>query len=331
MLLTMVALLAAQSGSEKVFGDWAVTCDNGRRCEAVALLPEDADYPDEGPTQMRVRRDAGPNGGWSVRITPGGDMTGDVDVRIDGTLVAGGTITADGLNVGGVMNGSIVARMVNGRKLTVEQGGKAIGTVSLNGSSAMLRYIDAQQGRVGTESAVVAVGSKRRSTVPAAPALPRVTLLRPAAGAPETLGKAQAAALSKRSKCDEMGGTDGWREIEYGRLDARTTLVLLPCGAGAYNLSSAAWVLRDGKAQPARFDRGVAFDEGPAPVLVNTSWDAKTGELSAYYKGRGIGDCGGADRWGWDGQRFRLLEETRLEECRAAIEWPTVYRATPVY
>jgi hypothetical protein len=53
MIALALALAASQPGALKTFGDWTVGCDNGRACQAVALLPEEGDG--EGATLTLTR------------------------------------------------------------------------------------------------------------------------------------------------------------------------------------------------------------------------------------------------------------------------------------
>ena len=62
-------------------------------------------------------------------------------------------------------------------------------------------------------------------------------------------------------------------------------------------------------------------------MLSNARWDATTGLLHHFDRGRGIGDCGTRQAWAWDGARYRLVRAERIEECRGATEWPVVYAA----
>ena len=63
---------------------------------------------------------------------------------------------------------------------------------------------------------------------------------------------------------------------------------------------------------------------------MNLSWDDKTHVLSSYFKGRGMGDCGGATEWVWDGTRFRVILQKAMGECQGAIAWIPYYRARVV-
>ncbi|NWM54888.1 DUF1176 domain-containing protein, partial [Escherichia coli] len=78
----------------------------------------------------------------------------------------------------------LAAAMANGKQLILaDASGKLVARISLAGSSAALRHIDADQGRAGTVTAVVATGAKAVSTVPGAAGPPRIAALRPAGAA----------------------------------------------------------------------------------------------------------------------------------------------------
>jgi hypothetical protein len=66
---------------------------------------------------------------------------------------------------------------------------------------------------------------------------------------------------------------------------------------------------------------------GDAADLTNGGWDPKTRLLGSYEKGRGLGDCGSAESYAWDGRRFRLIEATTMGECRGSHDWITVWTA----
>ena len=62
--------------------------------------------------------------------------------------------------------------------------------------------------------------------------------------------------------------------------------------------------------------------------LMNASYDEKNKELITLSKGRGIGDCGFATRWRFDGQRFRLVryaEEPTCDNWLSPDAWPTLW------
>ncbi len=327
-LALSAASLQDQPDAEKIFGDWAVACDNNKRCEATALVPmEWLGEDDGGPTQMMITHDAGPVAGFTIDVRPAEEKPGAFDVAIDGKQVAAGKTTAyqayadEGI--------ALLPALANGKELTLMAGGKRVGRVSLAGLAATLRYMDAVQGRAGTVTALVAKGDKPASAVPAAPAMPRITVLHPPAGEAAAPAQIVINTMMTAGECE----SEVELKPEFHPLDGAATLALIPCGSGAYNYNSAVFVLRGGKAEPAKFDVQPGWMEGSAgPALAtNASWDEKNGLLHHFDKGRGLGDCGTAMTWGWDGTRFRLIEAARLEECRGSIEWPTVFVADPVW
>lgn len=331
ILALLLAATPIPATPEKIFGDWAVACDNVKRCEATALLPEE--WGGDEPPQVLLRRAAGPGGAITINIAPAGNYRGAATIAVDGKGVLDATVTANGVDVSGPGAEALARRMTAGRALTVQSArGKLLATVSLAGLSATMRYVDAQQGRAGGITAIVARGPKAAVAVPAMAPLPQVPAVRPGAGKPAAIGRMMLAALSKQGGCDEEPASPGLKP-EALRLDARSTLVLIPCGSGAYNFSSAAFVVTDGRAAPARFDTPPTWGDGDAkvPMLVNADWDPKAARLNSMAKGRGLGDCGGSETWVWDGTRFRMTEALNLDTCRGSINWLTVFRAQPVF
>lgn len=327
LILAALALAQAapQQGPMKTFGDWVVACDNVKRCEMTSLQPEGGDWSDDG-WQMAVTRDAGPNGGWTIELM-GEDSPKGVALKVEGA-------PADAIWRGDALAGapaaSLVAAMANGKAVVVQDGaGKALGRISLTGSSASLRFIDAEQGRVGTVSAAVAKGAKPASAVPAAASLPVIASVR-AAGTPVALSPALLNQLWTQSDCAENYEGESRPDVERHALGGGETLVLVPCGAGAYNFSTVPYVVKAGKAQVAAFDSSPGWTGDGPPMLVNASFDPKTGELGSYAKGRGIGDCGSAETYIWDGTRFRLTEARAMGECRGSTNWLAVWRARAV-
>lgn len=343
LILTAMMLMAAQAataapkpGAIKSFGAWAVACDNVHRCEMTSLWPEDS-QPEEGSPyatlSVSVVREAGPTGGWTVEIElPPKSGNGLLRVTTEQGLDVRGVVRDDLLRFTGADAAKIVAGMASGTDLRVGDARSVLGMVSLKGSSASLRYIDADQGRAGTITAAVAKGAKPATAVPAPPPLPQIAFVRPsgvAAPFPAALRKA----LDKASECGSVyeGGEGDLPKADVHPLGGGKTLVLLPCGSGAYNFSSRPYILASGaKPVVAAFDSppGMA-PEGP-PDLVNAGFDAKTGRLDSFAKGRGIGDCGSSESYVWDGAMFRLVEQRVMSECRGSVNWLAIWRATAV-
>lgn len=345
-MLTLATLLAlAQTapavGPIKVFGDWVVACDNLDHCEMTSLIPglgvpgllpegDPGDSPEYNAVLLSVSRTAGPDGGFTVDLMMQVPDTGLVRISIDGTTYGEGVPKNDALVFTGATAAKMVAAMAAGENFNISDSADTmIGRVSLSGSSAALRFIDAEQGRAGTVTAAVAKGAKPASAVPAVRPIPSVRQVRPG-GTAATITPALKKAMFATSGCGEEYGDD-LPEVEAGALGGGTAVALIPCGAGAYNYLTVPFVIAGGKPVVAQFDYSPGMTEPGAamPMLVNADYDPKTGKLSSYSKGRGIGDCGSSEEYVWDGAMFRLTGATQMIECRGSPNWLTVWQARP--
>lgn len=308
-------------GRLQAFGDWTVGCDNLRQCTALALGPEEGP-----PPALVVAVTNGPAAGsLGVEILGFERVAPPATVVVDDTpVVRGGTASDQGVRFTGDEARKLVRAMAEGREATISADGRSA-PLSLTGVSAALRHADQLQGRAGTDDALVAVGERRYDPAPVTP--PRVRALR-AAGTPARPSEQQVTQMRRAADCQveflpaETIGPQGYA------LGGGTTLVLLPCGAGAYNFLSAAFVIAgDGVARPARFDAPVGIEDERVTVaqLVNARF--ASGVLASDAKGRGLGDCGIRQHFVWDGARFRLVEQTELDPCRGATRFLRTWRA----
>ncbi len=325
LLVLAAAAAAPQPGEVKTFKDWTVGCDNGRVCQAVGLLPEDEV---EGAT-ITVQR------GPAADSVPQIMMTSDVAaaaLSIDGARSVYRLQPVDGgfeLAPGDAMDFMRTISKSNQLAL-IDASGKTLTTISLAGASAALRYIDDRQKRAGTVTALVARGPAK--AVPPPPALPAI-VSPPVTAAPPA--QFRAADVRKYNADDGCGVDASGFKPEAFRLDATHTLILVPaiCGNGAYNYFTTA-LIAPNAGRPlsrARFDAPSSMGlegTGNEPDLVNAGYDPKTRRLSTYAKGRGIGDCGIAQQFAWDGTRFRLVEQSQMDECRGSMDYITTWRAT---
>ncbi len=316
------AAQTVKPGALKTFRDWTVGCDNGGRCKAVVLAPEDGS-PDEWPGFMlSIEREAGPGGAVTIALSGQEDAQPPVAILIDGKPAA----TMRGKAITGAEASRLAAALAGGTRAMIRAGGKSA-VNSLAGLAAALRYIDAEQKRAGTVGALVAKGPA--PDVTAAPALPTVRALAPA-GKPAALSPARIAGLRKSAGCGITDDRDGPPATERHALGGGDTLVLLPCDSGAYNFISSLYIIdRDGKVRPAQTDAPAGMDpDARVPSVVNGSFER--GILSSYAKGRGIGDCGTIQEFAWDGRRFRLTEQSEMGECRGSTDYITTWRARVV-
>ncbi|TPG40497.1 DUF1176 domain-containing protein [Sphingomonas koreensis] len=309
----------------KIFGDWIAGCDNTLRC-TMASLGEGADFP---KVNLALARAAGPVGAITLTLQPNdfgdGPPPVPVSLAIDGKSVAGRFAAGDQPTLTGTDATAIAAAMAAAQTLTIRNAaGAAVGTLSLKGASAALRYIDAQQGRVGTQTALVARGAQPASSVPAGPVPPQIVAVVPI-GPPATPSSSLVAKMTKQAGCDDAGPGGALESFAMG---GAATLVLVPCGSGAYNVSSALFVMRGDEVAPAQIDAPSGFTESdaiqPVPQVVNG--DFANGVLTSYAKGRGLGDCGVEQQFVWDGARLRLSEQSAMGDCRGNPNYITTWR-----
>lgn len=329
MILLALAAAAATPGQLHTYKDWIVGCDNLRTCQANALASDGGD----GDTLMLVISRVGAPAAPATLDVPLPDKTAPgthFELAIDGTVVATFAAQSD-YSATVPLTRPLLTALVNGQQIALRKVGTASGTeASLSGLAAALLYIDDQQKRTGTVSALKATGARPDGSVPPPPSEPQVDTPARSAKPPRTISIRQANALigPENATCDYPDRTV---TPEAHRLDATHSVVLInhPCGNGAYNYFSSVYVLDEsGQPRPAQFD--VAPDmsqEREHPVLTNGGWDAKTHTLGSYEKGRGLGDCGTTESYTWDGARFRLIEATTMGECRGSIDFIRVWKA----
>ena len=337
--LVAAATAVPQPSEIKTFKDWSVGCDNGGICTAVSLAPNDSGAFDRWDGPITVVRTAGQDDVFKIRVLV---EVLDIDrykMIVDGKLVDTGPIVKGDhpIEIVGQDARKVAKAIAEGNQLQVtDPDGKNLTSVSLAGSSAALRYMDARQKRAGTRSALIAKGRRDFRPLKASIPLIAVDQWEKSELIPET---ADLVNLAENSDCkDERFGVVEDQVFPLGKRDGKLrALALISCGSGAYNFASRAYIgeyddsgrgTKGWKFTAAEFDlKPVWGGDGKAPLLVNAYWTADDQLLGSYNKGRGLGDCGSAERYVWDGKMFRLIEATRMNECRGALEWITVWRA----
>lgn len=336
--MILAALAALQSptpeqvpGTVHNFGDWAVGCDNGWSCEALSLSSEDWSIGDG--LSLTVRQAGGEHGDSRVGLRAMEEIEGNrIALYIDGEEAAIAE-RSDGdelFHFDPEMAQNLLYRIAQGRTAELfDEAGASLGAISLNGSRAALLYIEDRQGRAGTVTSAAMVGDEQASTIPGPPVIPTILAMPVAARADDmasALSESEKAALRTTITCD-FGDEDPLSNRAFVLSDD-ADLILIACSRGAYNFSDIAFIRRNDALTPARFDQIFSWGETlDTPFLVNTNWNPEDGTLSTYAKGRGIGDCGTAERFVWDGAMFRLTERREMNSCRGSVHWITVYRA----
>src|SRR5262249_54390460 len=146
---------------------------------------------------------------------------------VDGQKLAGARVQKDTAVVSGPQAMTLAAAMARGTTLELRTGDKVLGQPSLAGLSAALRYMDAQQGRADTTTAIVAPGSRGAQTVKPAPALPVVPVVVPGHALKAVLSPEEQIAVTKFADCADPGEPPG--EVRVYPLSTTQMLLLVPC------------------------------------------------------------------------------------------------------
>lgn len=342
--LALITLAGAQAAEpiSKTFRDWYAGCDNIGACKALSLPAETA----ETAALLRLERQAGPEAPASLAIRIHAEKLAKAttaSITLDGATVpatvaqlpvshpdpetAVVTIPGAGLD-------AFLAAARKATKLTATLGGRRF-EISLSGSVAALLWIDEQQGRLDTATALVRKGDRPISAVPAAKPLPVVTAIttagKPALPKPETerlvAGLRKAVQQAEPDLCEAPEDAASIPDQVYPLGDDRQ-LVALFCGLGAYNAVTGFWTVEG--ADPAKASKLVLQRPGETAdnMLINAEYDPATGRLTFDAKGRGIGDCGSTGTYVWDGSRFVLGEFSTMDPCRGLPQedWLTLVR-----
>ncbi len=140
-------------------------------------------------------------------------------------------------------------------------------------------------------------------------------------------------ALHKSDKeCSNYGADFLVRARVIAKLGETQTLYLLPCFSGAYNIAYRVYVLDSrfpDSVRPSLF-AGYADEYGwyGKDTLINAEFDPETKTLSAFEKGRGLGDCGSIPSYRWAEYNWRLIEYRYWGKCdgtRTPDQWPVIF------
>jgi hypothetical protein len=320
------AAAGAMPSERRTFRDWMAVCDNGNACFAFTAASE-------GTGWIRITRLPGPDARPEVAVgywQPEGEA-GPLTLGIDGEVYAL-TRASEEPVVGEVSvdrAAEVLRALVDGRSAQVGTAGE----LSLSGASAALLWIDERQGRLDTVTALRRPGARPASAVPHPPSLPVVT----AAPAVSQVGfgdenqtlptalEVLPAVIACRTETADVEWVQ--KEVMSARLDAATELWAVPCSMGAYNMGHEWFITGPGGRNP-RPARLPSTSDQPTAGTVNGGYSPGTRTLTAFAKGRGIGDCGTASTWTWTGREFVLSGEQEMTECFGVPVdyWPTTWR-----
>lgn len=324
----------AMAGPNKEIRDWYVSCDNVLECtmqtynngriygfgfvrspkansEAVLFLS----------TSFKLREK-----GRMVAIFDG-DESNRILIETDLGTFKEGTWTFPGQN----RENEILDALKSGRSMVLELDtaeGLIPVPISLSGVTGSALFMDEAQERVGRKDALHAKGDGEPRDFKS-----RVTELRSSDDLPKPVFDYW---KNSTDGCGDGFEPDDDLIASFGgisvALENDDKLFVLPCGSpGAYNLPQTVLAF-DGERKQVRIaPLPVMGTRGPTVIdyAYNTDWDDRKSTLTAYYKGRGLGDCGVRTVWHWEGgfySNFQLLEEYSKENCDGKYDdWPQVW------
>lgn len=335
LLFVLFAPMVRAAPAQQSFGDWQVTCNNQNFCVA-------RNTGEHRGLVMTLSRSAGAKADATLRIDLGGLSSPSVGepaiaprLLLDSApvrlapprwkLTPWHVMTDDAATIT-----AFLKSIQEGNALRL-QGGQQV--ISLDGLKAALLFIDAQQKRVGSETAWIKKGGQPPLSVPPAPALKEVAVVNPT---PTPLSHKELNDLldygTWRMNNSQCSLDPSRREVRVTALTDDKALLTIGCEAGAYNTIDLAWLVSRKKPFAARSVRlrlpFTPSDDSGEMELMNASFDEKTRELSTLSLGRGMGDCGIQTRWRFDGQRFRLVryaEEPSCDSWHGPDAWPTLW------
>ena len=343
-LFLLTALLAVNVQADPlqvIYSDWQVSCDNLNDCTT-------RNSQDGQELVLSITREAGAEGRSSVKIEyqPNGEEQSTGQPIVNRLQLDGKTLTFNrrewdvSKKQVSTSNRVVVNEFINAIRegKAIQLGGKLASSqtshpaISLKGLKAALLAIDAQQGRVGTKSAWVNRGAKPASEVPAPPTAPR----KPHFNEPHPLSDSEISAITQNAAAsidnNDCSLDPSEREVHLFALSNDKALMTVDCDMGAYNLfvlgftvSRQAPYKAEDLALTMPFKLG---DDEQSPEPINADFDQKTGELSTFDKGRGVGDCGVASRWIYDGKQFQLTSFASEPSCdgyNTRGEWPVLW------
>ncbi|WP_026112010.1 DUF1176 domain-containing protein [Winslowiella toletana] len=322
---------------QKTFSDWQVTCNNLNFCEARSTSGENS-------LVMSVSRHAGSNDRPLLRIDYGNQYTGELSGGSlkDNLLLDQQRLRPDlkhwavephHLSTSYAISiDEFLAQIMDADEIQLTYRPQA--TISLHGMKAALLLMDDIQGRVNGMSAWVRRGDRVTFDVPPEPSPPQ---LQRAEHAPAPLTREESNGLidfaTWRVNTDECSLDPMRREVSVAPLTDNKALLLVSCEMGAYNIIYLAFEVTRTLPYVAR---GISLELPFTPPnrtekqmeLINAEYDAASGQLMTFSKGRGLGDCGNTSRWQFNGQRFVLAdyaEETTCDNWHGSDEWPTLW------
>lgn len=319
------ALFAAPSNSFS-HKDWEVVCDNLLTCRAAGYQSDNS----EQLVSVLLTRKAGAMSAVTAQVQLGGwldDAAAEGKTKLPNPLPI--SLWLDQKNYGSIKlaldsrTGDLTAAQTQALLSALKQAQpiefryqNIKWPMSGEGSSAVLLKMDDLQGCVGTATALIRKGNASLKQIKVAAMLPVIQALPVNDTQAQDLDLNSTAAQNLLSTLHEVTGRAGedcetltdssqfeGQALKLYPLNAKTTLVEVPCWRGAYNEGYGYWVMDANLKQMQQL------------VTLSGSSYAQ-GSIEMAQKGRGIGDCWSTATWLWTKQGFVLSAEETDSMCR---------------
>jgi len=196
---------------------------------------------------------------------------------------------------------------------------------SLSGLAASLLWIEDRMGLVGAERVAVAPTGLEEARPGGTSDKAKEASIE-ASGVPEAVRNLHIAG----SAC-EAPDTELMQDIPVAIAKVSDTAIVyaIPCTVGAYNITYRLYLRETGEIGGARTlyfpEWSKAYGWSGTDLLFNVSLDGP--HLSAFAKGRGLGDCGTSADFTFLDYGYRLDRYTAEEDCNGRLpeEWPVIY------
>lgn len=332
LLFPLVSLAAPEV---KVFKNWAVACNNQQQCEASSLLfKDDFSFGNPFSASIKITRGAALKDHPFIDIQYGWETTPTFKVGEAIVLEAGkerlllGNIVEKRqykIDIPSDKTTAFLSLVRNPSTLVIQIGDHSF-TASLKGLSATVLYIDEQQKRLETASALIRKGNKVMLQPVKTATIKGVKAPNGMMSPTDVIDKIRPLVSSDlKALCDS---DEEIKVMDFAEvLDKDHYLVGFTCSLAAYNASSVLFkvevsTLESDKPEVSLL-KVAALGEETAEVF-GASFE--NGILTSFQKGRGIGDCGEAAEWVWTGKQFKLVAKNIMPVCRGASDFLNVWR-----
>jgi len=164
------------------------------------------------------------------------------------------------------------------------------------------------------------------------PAVLFFAMLNPGPSAATDLPDRVRKAIASDPECRDYDANHLRSARQVAQLSENHTLYLLPCFTGAYNIIYRVYVVDKRYPEEVRPSLFATYADEMGwygqNQLINAEFDPKTETLTAFEKGRGLGDCGSIPTYRWNEYGWRMIEYRYWGKCdgsRMPGDWPVIF------